>query len=178
MPPMVLSKSFHFPARPLCLLIGSLQRFKRKEKIISGIWNQLKWLLVENASILGSLNSVIKWSLSCCKERFALKLFLRQREIRLFRPERKNLLNPYIKHTSALWQSGDMGEKCNKKVVNFGNWFLCQFSPKTYKFLHGASLTPQKSGDEKKIKKIWTSKGRKKQKMWRGCFSQTRLVSI
>ena len=42
----------------------------------------------------------------------------------------------------ALWQSGDMGEKCNKKVVNFGNWFLCQFSPKTYKFLHGASLTP------------------------------------
>ena len=26
----------------------------------------------------------------------------------------------------------------NHKVVNFGNWFLCQFSPKTYKFLHGA----------------------------------------
>ena len=30
------------------------------------------------------------------------------------------------KHTvlsvpNALWQSGDMGEKCNKKVVNFGN---------------------------------------------------------
>ena len=22
---------------------------------------------------------------------------------------------------TALWQSGDMGEKCNKKVVNFGN---------------------------------------------------------
>ena len=22
---------------------------------------------------------------------------------------------------NALWQSGDMGEKCNKKVVNFGN---------------------------------------------------------
>ena len=57
-------------------------------------WDQLKWLLVENASILGSLNTVIKLSLSCCKERFALKLFLRQREIRLFRPERKNLLNP------------------------------------------------------------------------------------
>ena len=95
MPSLVLSKRFHFPARPLCLLISSLQRFKRKEKIISGIWNQLKWLLVENASILGSLNTVIKLSLSCCKERFALKLFLRQREIRLFRPERKNLLNPY-----------------------------------------------------------------------------------
>ena len=57
-------------------------------------WDQLKWLLVENASIFGSLNTVIKLSLSCCKERFALKLFLRQREIRLFRPERKNLLNP------------------------------------------------------------------------------------
>ena len=23
--------------------------------------------------------------------------------------------------STALWQSGDMGEKCNKKVVNFGN---------------------------------------------------------
>ncbi len=91
---LVLSKRFHLPARPLCLLIGTLQRFKRKEKIISDIWNQLKWLSVENASILGSLNTVIKLSLSCCKERFALKLFLRQREIRLFRPERKNLLNP------------------------------------------------------------------------------------
>ena len=34
-----------------------------------------------------------------------------------------------------------------KKVVNFGNWFLCQwqFSPKTYKVLHGAFLTPQES---------------------------------
>ena len=95
---LVLSKRFHFPARPLCLLIGTLQRFKRKEKIISDIWNQLKWLSVENASILGSLNSVIKWSLSCCKERFALKWFLRQREIRLFLPRRKILLNPYAGH--------------------------------------------------------------------------------
>ena len=96
---LVLSKRFHFPARPLCLLIGSLQRFKRKEKIISDIWNQLKWLSVENASILRSLNSVIKWSLSCCKERFALKWFLRQREIRLFLPRRKILLNPYSHFT-------------------------------------------------------------------------------
>ena len=55
---------------------------------------------------------------------------------------------------------GDMGEKCDKKVVNFGNWFLCQFSPKTYKFLHGASLTPQKSGDEK-IKKYGNARGEK-----------------
>ena len=104
---LVLSKRFHFPARPLCLLIGSLQRFKRKEKIISDIWNQLKWLSVENASILRSLNSVIKWSLSCCKERFALKWFLRQREIRLFLPRRKILLNPYgmerEKNQSRFW---------------------------------------------------------------------------
>ena len=65
---------------------------------------------------------------------------------------------------NALWQSGDMGEKCNKKVVNFGNWFLCQFSPKTYKFLHGASLTPQKSGDEKKFKKYGQARGEKSKK--------------
>ena len=106
MPPMVLSKSFHFPARPLCLLIGSLQRFKRKEKIISDIWNQLKWLSVENANILRSLDSVIKWSPSSCKERFALKWFLRQREIRLFLPRRKILLNPYMRLPYA--QSGDI----------------------------------------------------------------------
>ena len=54
-----------------------------------------------------------------------------------------------------------MSEKCNKKVVNFGNWFLCEFSPKTYKFLHGASLTPQKSGDEKKFKKYGQARGEK-----------------
>ena len=71
-------------------------------------------------------------------------------------------------HT-ALWQSGDMSEKCNKKVVNFGNWFLCEFSPKTYKFLHGASLTPQKSGVEKKFKKYGQARG-KTQTIWRGCF--------
>ena len=68
---------------------------------------------------------------------------------------------PSIWDSIALWQSGDMGEKCNKKVVNFGNWFLCQFSPKTYKFLHGASLTPQKSGDEKKFKKYGQARGEK-----------------
>ena len=54
-----------------------------------------------------------------------------------------------------------MGEKCDKKVVNFGNWFLCQFSPKTYKFLHGASLTPQESSDEK-IKLNMDMQGEKK----------------
>ena len=71
---------------------------------------------------------------------------------------------------NALWQSGDMGEKCNKKVVNFGNWFLCQFSPKTYKFLHGASLTPQKSGDEKKLKKYGQARGEKSKKCEGGVF--------
>ena len=63
-----------------------------------------------------------------------------------------------------------MGEKCDKKVVNFGNWFLCQFSPKTYKFLHGASITPQKSGDEKKIKKNMDMQGEKKAKNVKGVF--------
>ena len=65
---------------------------------------------------------------------------------------------------------GDMGEKCDKKVVNFGNWFLCQFSPKTYKFLHGASLTPQKSGDEKKLKKYGQARGEKSKKCEGGVF--------
>ena len=62
-----------------------------------------------------------------------------------------------------------MSEKCNKKVVNFGNWFLCEFSPKTYKFLHGASLTPQKSGDEKKLRNM-DKQGEKKAKNVKGVF--------
>ena len=60
-----------------------------------------------------------------------------------------------------------MSEKCNKKVVNFGNWFLCEFSSKTYKFLHGASLTPQnqevkfffKNMDKQREKKANNVKG-------------------
>ena len=75
----------------------------------------------------------------------------------------------------ALWQSGDMGEKCNKKVVNFGNWFLCQFSPKTYKFLHGAFLTPQELEDNF-FEKKWHARGKKSKKTWRGCFSQLKWV--
>ena len=71
---------------------------------------------------------------------------------------------------TALWQSGDMSEKCNKKVVNFGNWFLCEFSPKTYKFLHGASLTPQKSGDENFFKKYGQARGEKSKKCEGGVF--------
>ena len=70
----------------------------------------------------------------------------------------------------ALWQSGDMSEKCNKKVVNFGNWFLCEFSPKTYKFLHGASLTPQKSGDEIFFKKYGQARGKRSKKCEGGVF--------
>ena len=38
---------------------------------------------------------MIKLSLFCCKERSALKLFSRERKIRLFLPRRKILLNPY-----------------------------------------------------------------------------------
>ena len=55
---------------------------------------------------------------------------------------------------NALWQSCNMSEKINKKVYNFGNWFLCQFLPKTHQFLHEGFLTPQEWGDEKKIEKI------------------------
>ena len=60
--------------------------------------------------------------------------------------------------------------KSNHKIVNFGNWFLYQFSPKTYNFLHGAFLTPQI---------FWNNLAcKKKQKTWRGCFSQLKLVPI
>ena len=83
----------------------------------------------------------------------------------LFTPRKRRTLA-----LNALWQSGDMSEKCNKKVVNFGNWFLCEFSPKTYKFLHGASLTPQKSGDEKKFKKYGQARGKRSKKCEGGVF--------
>ena len=72
-PSLVLAKRFHFPACSLCFLMWTLQRFKCKDKIISGIGNKLKWKKNENASILGSMNTLIKWSPSCCKERSALK---------------------------------------------------------------------------------------------------------
>ena len=62
----------------------------------------MKWLSVEHASILGSLNSVIKLSLFCCKERSALKLFSRERKIRLFLPRRKILLNPYLRENAGV----------------------------------------------------------------------------
>ena len=67
------------------------------------------------------------------------------------------------------------GCKSNHKVVNFGNWFLCQFSPKTWNFLNGAFWTPQKRGDDFFFK-YWHAKRGKKKKTWRGCFSQTKLV--
>ena len=63
-----------------------------------------------------------------------------------------------------------MSEKCNKKVVNFGNWFLGEFSSKTYKFLHGASLTPQKSGDEIFFKKYGQARGKRSKKCEGGVF--------
>ena len=44
---------------------------------------------------------------------------------------------------NALWQSCNISEKSIKKVSNFGNCFLCQFSPKMYQFLHEGFLTPQ-----------------------------------
>ena len=33
----------------------------------------------------------------------------------------KDRWDPTTLLVTALWQSGDMSEKCNKKVVNFGN---------------------------------------------------------
>ena len=91
---LVLAKRIHFPTKSSWLLIASLQRLRSKEKVISDNWILLKWLSVEHACIFGSLNSVIKLSLFCCKERSALKLFSRERKIRLFLPRRKILLNP------------------------------------------------------------------------------------
>ena len=67
----------------------------------------------------------------------------------------------------ALWQSCNISEKSIKKVSNFGNWFLCQFSPKMYQFLHEGFLTPQEWGDEKIFKK-WHAKGGKKGKNVKG----------
>ena len=92
---LVLAKRIHFPTKSSWLLIAGLQRLKSKEKVISDNRILLKWLSVEHASILESLNSVIKLSLFCCKERSALNLFSREREIRLFLPRRKISLNPY-----------------------------------------------------------------------------------
>ena len=76
----------------------------------------------------------------------------------------------------ALWQSCFIGCKINHKVVNFGKWFLCQFSPKTWNFLHGAFLTPQKLEDEKVLQIYACKEGKKEKKTWRGCFSQTKWV--
>ena len=53
--------------------------------------------------------------------------------------------------------------KINHKLVNFGNWFLCQFSPKRYKFLHGAFLTPQELVDFF-FEKNWHASGGKSKK--------------
>ena len=55
---------------------------------------------------------------------------------------------------SALWESCNIGYKINHKVVNFGKWFLCQFSRKTWNFLHGAFLTPQNLENEKVFKNL------------------------
>ena len=93
---LVLAKRIHFPTKSSWLLIAILQRLRSKEKVISDNYILLKWLSVEHACIFGSLNSVIKLSLFCCKERSVLKLFSRERKIRLFLPRRKILLNPYL----------------------------------------------------------------------------------
>ena len=70
----------------------------------------------------------------------------------------------------ALWQSCNIGCKINHKVVNFGKWFLCQFSPKTWNFLHGAFLTPQKLEDEKVLTNLCMQRGEKRKKREEGVF--------
>ena len=72
--------------------------------------------------------------------------------------------------TNALWQSCFIGCKINHKVVNFGKWFLCQFSPKTWNFLHGAFLTPQKLEDEKVLTNLCMQRGEKRKKREEGVF--------
>ena len=111
---LVLAKRIHFPTKSSWLLIASLQRLRSKEKVISDNWILLKWLSVEHACIFGSLNSVIKLSLFCCKERSALKLFSRERKIRLFLPRRKILLNPYYHRNN---QDNDL--TCTLIILSF-----------------------------------------------------------
>ena len=62
------------------------------------------------------------------------------------------------------------GCKSNHKVVNFRKWFLCQFSPKTWNFLHGPFLTPQKSEDGKVFKNVGMQRGGKSKKREGGVF--------
>ena len=71
----------------------------------------------------------------------------------------------------ALWESCNIGWKINQKVVNFGKWFLCQFSPKTWNFLHGAFLTPQKLEDEKVLTNLCMQRGKKKKNVKRVFFT-------
>ena len=66
--------------------------------------------------------------------------------------------------------SCNIGWKINKKVVNFGKWFLCQFSPKTWNFLHGAFLTPQKLEGEKVLQNLCMQRGEKRKKREEGVF--------
>ena len=87
----------------------------------------------------------------------------------------------FIKYSRISWSSSicmqcTMGDllhewKGNHKVVNFGNWFLCQFSPKTYKFLHGAFLTPQELGDIYFFEKKWHARGEKAKNVKRVFFT-------
>ena len=85
-------------------------------------------------------------------------------------PESSMILVQFCKSSIALWGSCNIDEKSNKKVVNFGNWFLCQFSPKTSEFFHGAFLTPQESGEEKKYKQKVHVRGGKGKKSEGGVF--------
>ena len=62
------------------------------------------------------------------------------------------------------------GCKSNHKIVNFWKWFLCQFSPKTWNFLHGPFLTPQKSEDGKVFKNVGMQRGEKSKKREGGVF--------
>ena len=71
---------------------------------------------------------------------------------------------------NALWQSCNIGCKKNQKVVNFGKWFLCQFSSKTWNFLHEAFVTPQKSEEGKVKKNIGMQRGEKRKKREGGVF--------
>ena len=87
-----------------------------------------------------------------------------------------NFCRPFFSGPVHYGRVVTFGCKSNHKVVNFGKWFLCQFSPKTWNLLHEAFLTPQKPEDEKVLKNIGMQRGEKIKKTWRGCFSQTKLV--
>ena len=68
-------------------------------------------------------------------------------------------------------------KKSYHEMLNFENWFLCQFSSNTRFSFGGGSLNTPKIGKRKKEFTNINLRGFKTQKTWRGCFSWIKRVS-